>query len=176
MITPWKKTKEKLLNTGYRKILRRTFVLPNGQKYDFDIKKERPAVCIVALTKDKKVILTRQFRPGPEKILLELPGGSIDDKETPLKAAKRELLEETGFVGKFKFIGKTLDCAYSTLIRHNFIALDCRKVQEQKLDEREFAEVVLMPLAKFKKHLAKGQLTDVETGYLALDYLNGLHG
>ena len=138
---------------------------------DFDIKQEGPVVCILALTKDNNVILAKQFRPGPEKVLLELPGGAVDPGETPEQSAKREFLEETGYTGNFQFVGTSLDCAYSTMIRYNFVATDCYRKREQNLEDNEFAEVIEMPLADFRKHLRSGQLTDIETGYLGLDYL-----
>jgi|SRR3989339_325876 len=171
MIENWKKVKEEPFKAGFRKLIKKTFQLPNNKIVDFDIKQEGPAVCVLALTKDNNVILAKQFRPGPEKILLELPGGLIDQKESPENAAKREFLEETGYTGDFQLVGESLDCAYSTMIRYNFVATNCHKIQEQKLEDNEFTEVVEMSLEDFKKHLRSGQLTDVESGYMGLDYL-----
>ena len=174
MIEPWQKLGEQPLQLGYRQILRRTFRLPDGRVDDFEIKHEPQVVCILALTEEHQVILARQFRPGPEKILLELPGGCIEASESPQQAAERELLEETGFRGTLQFVGASLDDAYTTLVRHNFVATACWKQQEPQSGEGEFTEAVLMPLADFRQHLRGGQLTDIETGYLGLDYLGWL--
>lgn len=171
MITPWKKLKEEPFSAGWRKLVKKTFQMPDGKISDFDVKAENQAVCVLALTTDKQVILAKQFRPGPEQILLEMPGGVIDKNETAETAIKRELLEETGYTGNFEFVGKSLDCAYSTLVRYNFVATDCHKIQDQKLETNEFIEIVTMSLADFRKHLQSGELTDVESGYLGLDYL-----
>jgi ADP-ribose pyrophosphatase len=54
-----------------------------GKESDFYIKKEGPAASVLAITKDKKVILVKQYRPGPSEILLELPGGFVDPNEKP---------------------------------------------------------------------------------------------
>lgn len=167
----WEKIKEEPFRAGFRKLLKRTFKLPNGKMADFDIKKEGPAVCILALTVDNKVILEEQFRPGPEKVILEMPGGVIEEGEEPIEAARRELLEETGYTGDLKIIGKSFDCAYSTMIRYTVVAQNCKKVQEQKLDDLEFIKVIEISLEDFRKHLRTGELTDVECGYLALDFL-----
>jgi len=171
MIEPWQKLAEQNLQLGHRKVLRRTFRMPDGHVEDFDIKHEPHVVCILAITSDQQVILARQFRPGPEQILLELPGGGIETSETPQQAIERELLEETGYTGRVNYIGKSLDCAYTTLIRHNFIATDCVKVKEPETGTGEYTETVTMSLVDFREHLHRGQLTDIETGYLGLDYL-----
>ena len=171
MIETWQKLGELPLQLGYRKVLRRTFRMPDGRVDDFDIKLEPEVVCILAITEEQQVILARQFRPGPEQILLELPGGGIDPGETPQQAILRELLEETGYAGQVVYIGASLDCAYTTLVRHNFIATGCYKVQEPHSSAGEYTEAVTMPLVDFRQHLRRGQLTDIETGYLGLDYL-----
>jgi ADP-ribose pyrophosphatase len=150
----------------------RTFRLPSGQHADFDILQGRGTVAVLALTPEMQVVLAKQFRPGPELIMLELPGGAVDPGEEPEKAARRELLEETGYIGDFQFIGSRPISAYNEAIQYNFIALKCRKIQEVKPDELEIIEVVEMSLPEFRQHLRRGALSDVGTGYLGLDFLN----
>ena len=171
MIEPWIKLHETILETGHRKLLRRVFRMPDGEESVYDIKVEPQVVCILALTPEQQVILACQFRPGPEQILLELPGGCIEAGETPRQAAERELLEETGYRGTIQFVSTSLDDAYTTLVRLNFVATDCQKLQEPQTGAGEFTAVVSMPIADFRQHLRRGQLTDIETGYLGLDYL-----
>ena len=167
----WKKIQETPFKAGFRRMLTRQFRLPDGRVDEFTIKNEGQAVCVVALTQANDVILVRQYRPGPELVLLELPGGAVDADENPLEAARRELLEETGYNGEFEPVGMTLDCAYSNMQRHNFIAKTCVRVQDPQPDKNEFLETVIMPLSDFRLHLRNGQLTDVESGYLCLDSL-----
>lgn len=171
MLKKWPKIEESSAWDGYRKLIRRVFKMPDGTTSEFEIKKEGAVVCVLPLTKDNNVILIKQFRPGPEKILLELPGGCVDKGEKPAEAVQREMLEETGFTGDFKSVNASFQCAYSTRIKYNFVATNCRKIGEQQLSENEFGEVAEMTLDDFKKHLRSGQLTDVDTGYLGLDYL-----
>ncbi len=171
-IKSWKEISREIEWQKYsRKIEKVIYEMPNGEKSDFYLKKEGPAVGILALTKNKQVILTKQFRPGPNKILLELPGGYIDKNETPEKAGNRELLEETGYQGKAKLVTTAFDCAYSTMQRSCVVITDCELVSKQNLDENEFIEVVLLNMDEFKNLLRSGQNTDIEVGYLGLDYL-----
>jgi len=168
----WKRIDEKLVKDGWRKVISRRYLLPNGKEYDFEIKKEGVAVCVLPVTKEGKVVLAKQFRVGPEKVLLELPGGGMEKGETPEQAMARELLEETGYAGKMQLVQTILDDAYSTRIRYAFVATECVKVSEPQMDETEFVEAVEMTISEFRNHLRAGQLTDLETGYLGLDFLN----
>lgn len=167
----WQKHDERLIRDGFRKIVLKSFALPNGQKKNFEIKKEQDVVCVVPITKDTKIVLAKQFRPGPEKIFLELPGGGMETNESPKEAMERELLEETGYTGRVNFVCSIPVGGYSTGWRHVFVATECEKVGEQKLDDSEFVEVVEMALEDFRNHLRSGQLTDVQVGYLGLDFL-----
>jgi len=171
MSLEWKKLNEKPIKVGYRKLIRKHFRLPSGVENDFDIKDECKVVCILPITHDGKVILAKQFRPGPEKVLMELPGGGMETNETPLESAARELLGETGYQGKTKLVGTSLDCGYSNRIRYNFVATECKKVAEVKDDPNEPIEVVLISREEFRELLRSGEITDIETGYLGLDYL-----
>ncbi len=171
MIESWEKLKEKEWGSKYRRLLTRTFRLQGGKIDDYDVHIAHGTICVVPLTSDNKVILAKQFRPGPEKVLLELPGGGLEAGEEPIEGIERELLEETGYKGNIKLVGTCLEDGYSTMIRYVFVAIDCKKVQEQELDENEFIEVVEMPLEDFREHLRSGELSDVDVGYLGLDYL-----
>lgn len=168
----WKKVSEEPYKAGWRKMLHKTFILLNGRKAEYDLKDEGTTVNILALTPENKVILVNVFRPGPEKVLKELPAGFVNKDEEPLKAAKRELLEETGYSGDFELVGQTLDDGYSNCVRNCFVARNCKKVQEPQWEEDEECEIVEMDLKDFRNHLRSGQLTDIEIGYLALDHLN----
>ncbi|MGZ8695475.1 MAG: NUDIX hydrolase, partial [Gaiellaceae bacterium] len=98
-VRAWEKLSERLSYDGFRKILTRRFRLPDGREADFDIFSSPDTVAVLALTEADEVILVREFRPGPEQLLYELPGGIVEDGETPEEAARRELTEETGYEG-----------------------------------------------------------------------------
>ena len=147
------------------------FKLPDESEVDFYIKSEGVAVCILALTDMNEVILVRQFRPGPQKILDEMPGGSVESGEKPADAIRRELKEETGYEGEVEFVGTCLDDAYSTMVRHCFVAKICNLIAKPEQVVTETIEVILKSIPEFREQLRSGQLTDAEVGYLALDHL-----
>lgn len=64
-------------------------------------------VTVLAMTKAEEFLLVRQYRPAVETFCMELPSGHVDAGETPLEAARRELLEETGYTAqKFVELGR----------------------------------------------------------------------
>jgi ADP-ribose pyrophosphatase len=165
-------SRESVFSKYGRKIDKVIFKLPTGKEVDFYLTgKDGRVAAVFALTPDNKVILVKEFRPGPQKILLELPGGAVDKSETPIEAIKREFLEESGYTGDFEFVTESIIDAYSSAIRYHFVAKNCRKIQEPTDSDVEFTNVVLMDLEQFRKHLRSGQLSDIATAYYGLEYL-----
>src|SRR5258708_19399029 len=93
-IHPWQKRRETDVFSSFRRISRKTFVLPNGAEADFDIKQEPRAVCVLALTTRDTVLLVQQFRPGPDAILLEFPVGGVNPSEHPAQAPAHDRLPQ----------------------------------------------------------------------------------
>jgi ADP-ribose pyrophosphatase len=169
-VDEWRKIGEETVYRGYRTIVRRRFQLPGSAEADYEVLQNPHTVTVLAVTVAGEVVLARQFRPGPEVTLDELPGGVVDIGEQPLVAAGRELLEETGYEGRLRHAGSSPAGAYATHWRHAFAATDCRRVAPPRGDEP--IDVILMPLDDFRRHLRRGRLTDVGAAYQALDALN----
>jgi ADP-ribose pyrophosphatase len=167
----WRKLGERPRYSGWRTIVGRTYELPDGSVHEFDVKIEGPTAGVVALTPEREVVLVEEFRPGVEDYLLELPGGAVDEGESPAEAAERELLEETGYAGELVPAGSMVDCAYSTRVRHAFAVVNARKVQEPQPQPGEAPRVRLVSVEEFRRHLRTGRISDVGPAYFALDAL-----
>ena len=173
-IQPWTEVSRTQIFSKYGRSLDEViFKMPNGEQKDFVIKNEGPAACIVAITEDNEVVVTRQFRPGLQEILSELPGGYLDENglEDPVVGIEREFLEETGFKGDMEEVAVAYDDAYSTMRRHCFVAINCKQIQPPNLDDTEYVALDTMPLEQFRDLLRSGKMTDIEAGYLALDHV-----
>lgn len=118
--------------------------LPNGEIINRDLIKKKNAVAIVAFTDDHEIYLTKQPRVGRDELeAIEIPAGLIDENETPVEAAKRELMEETGCVVKKDLIqlGRYYaDPACASGVTYMFLALGAEKTQELQLDDDEYLE------------------------------------
>ncbi len=145
--------------------------MPDGREEHFHLKIEGTYAIVLALTTDNKVVLVKQFRPGKNAVLTELPGGGIKATQTPIEAAAAELIEETGYAGELEFVTEEWSDGYSDRRAFVFVARNCVKVAEPTFDLNEFLETTLMSVDEFRNHLRTGRLTDTASGYLGLDYL-----
>ena len=104
--------------------------------------------------------MIEQFRQGIEEIIMEIPGGIIDDDEDPETGARRELLEETGFSSdNFILIGKSLpNPALQENTVFHYLALDCEKTGDVSFDEHESVLTKIISLEEAENLIADGTI------------------
>ena len=149
----WKTKKTaQLIDTHWVKVRRDTVELPNGQTIeDFYAITINDAAAIVALDDAGNIILKREYRYCYGRELIEVPAGTFEEGETDgLSVAKRELLEETGYISEdWQYLGATVESsAKLTNFMHIYFANHCRKVSGQHLDATEELDVLLVPLGQ----------------------------
>lgn len=163
MIKKWKILDSKYRLKNKHCVVRKDTVrLPSGLVVDDYFVNERPDVAIILpITKNKEIVMVRQYKHGIRKILLELPAGTFDKtKETPEHAAKRELLEETGYKAKkLKKLGEWHEWpTKDNHTVHAFLAKNVEKIKEQNLDPTEQIEVTLAKLEDAIKMVVTGKI------------------
>lgn len=171
----WKQLSIKEIHLNrHRSMYKARYRSPSGWIGDFYMSAGPDIICALVLTPDKRAVLVRQFRMGPNEIVLDLPGGGVNRGETPRRAAAREVLEETGYRGKVKFLVTSWDEAWARKRRHHFLITDAVRIAEPKNDPTEITEPVLLTIPQLRKQLRLGKIYDTQTAFLALDYLKWL--
>lgn len=151
-------------------------LLPNGKIVQKLIHEYSPWATVLAITKQKEVVLVRQYRHGVQEIILEFPGGVIDDGEDPLDAAKRELVEESGYSGgEWIQVGAPSPNPDNHTNRiYSFVAQNVELTAELHFDADEEIEVVLKPIADVIQMAYNGELLQamqISALFLALPHL-----
>lgn len=162
------------IKIGWRRLVRKVFIDPDGTKQEYYTKdlSSRVSVAVIALTKDNKVVVAEQFRPGPELVMQEIPGGGAEEGEDLQAAVTRELHEETGYtVGTIEPLGKVYKDAYTNPSSNYFLARGCAKDSEQHTDDGEFITVKEISIEELFDNARNARMTDSEGVFLAYEIL-----
>jgi ADP-ribose diphosphatase len=137
---------------------------PRRGERDFYVLEAPGWVNIIPLTRERQVVLVRQYRHGVSAFTLEIPGGMMDPGDaSPAEAARREMREECGYDSEVVIaLGRVHpNPAIQPNFCYSFFARNVRKVAlpHPNLDGSEETEVVKVPLASIKDLIASGKIT-----------------
>ena len=129
---------------------------------DFFVIENPDWINVIAITDEGLFVIEEQYRHGLGIIEYELCAGMIDEDETPLEAAQRELREETGYAGgEWRlFMRSSPNPSSMNNINYTFLAIGVKKLFQQELDEREFINVTLMTKEDVKSLLCDDKIME----------------
>ncbi len=141
-------------------------IAKNNKVYKKSYVEHQGAVAIIAITSEHEIVLTKQRRYPLDLETIEIPAGKIENNESSIEAAKRELLEETGYIaneieliGSFYttpgFSNQLLDIYWAT----NITKLENKEVYGVDIDEE--IEVIQCKITEFKTM----KISDFKTAY-----------
>lgn len=166
-----------LLQGHFLHAFRDTVRLPNGREATREYVVHPGAVMVIPLLDDGRVVLERQFRYPVQQVMIEFPAGKLDPGEEPLRCARRELLEETGYTAREWARAGVLHpvISYSTELIEIWFARGLQAGTRQ-LDDEEFLEVFTATPQELMDWCRQGQVTDAKTLTGALWLQNVLAG
>lgn len=137
--------------------------MPSGMEIpDFYVEELSDWVNVIAITKGGEFLVEEQYRHGIGRICFELCAGIVEKGESPIEAAKRELLEETGYTSEEWtaygcYAPNTSGCNNCC---YTFIASNLKKVAEPKLDQTEEIKLHLLKEEEIKELMLDGRMTE----------------
>ena len=131
------------------------------KEHDFYILESNDWINVIPLTPQNEVVMIYQYRHGIRDNTLEIPGGILEEGDSPEAAAQRELYEETGYKEtEMLLLGSVYaNPAFLNNRCFTYIAKDVSLVGEQELDDKEDIEVVLKPLSDIPRLIREGKIT-----------------
>jgi 8-oxo-dGTP pyrophosphatase MutT (NUDIX family) len=159
---PWiKGKKEHIYDAHIFDVCTQEYKSPNSNANGkFTVIESTDWINILPITKDDEVVLIRQFRFGTNRFELEFPGGMVDPNEDPLKAAARELTEETGAANfSIEHIGSSKpNPAFLNNTCHHYLAKGVELTKLQNLDANEEIEVLKVPFHLIDSMIQSGEI------------------
>lgn len=155
---------------AFLKVTQDQVELSDGSKSVREYIKHPGAALIVPVLADGRYVMLRQYRHPLNKIFIEFPAGKIDQGESSLQTAQRELLEETGYqANKFDFLTTIHPCiGYSDEKIDLYLATGLEEKSEAKPEHGELLETLILSQSELGQLISSGQLSDVKTLIAAL--------
>lgn len=174
----WKTLKsEYLFHRPWLTARRDTCEMPDGRINNEYYVLEYPTwVHVVAVTKEGRMVIIRQYRHGLGRTCYEIVAGCAEEGEDPLEAAKRELREETGYTGGEWHEAMTFSCNASMMnnITHSYVAVGVELTDTQHLDATEDIEVYTFTPDEVKDMLLRGEFMQASMLAALYKYFSGM--
>ena len=145
-------------------LVKENYTLDNGVTSEMDFVQHPGAAAMVPMLNQTEVILIKQYRHAIREFIWEIPAGTLDPLESPINCAKRELVEEIGYLAHdWHQLGTITPLpGYSNERIHIFLASDL-KPAEQHLDEDEMINVKVVKFDEALKMILAGEISDGKT-------------
>ena len=157
---------QKVFDSKWLSLESRSYKLPSGIVKDDYLHLNRPDyVLVVALNEQNELLVERQYRRGVDDFVYELPAGWIEKGESPIEAARREIVEETGIHAQgdmhYEIYPQPGFCSMKAYV----CILTASGAGKPKLDDDEDISAEWLPLDEVRKMVREGKIKDM--GFLS---------
>ena len=168
---------ERIYDSPWCSLRRDMVTLPSGNLQEYHVIEIGPAVTVVPVLPDGRVLLIGQYRYPHGKTHWELPAGRLEDGEEPDAAARRELLEETGYAPS-KLLALPGFYPTNGISAHHasaYVATDCTRIQNPDREEAEQIIEGIFTRDEIEAMLDAGLIQDAFAALPLLYWLRGTH-
>lgn len=150
-----------LLKTRWLTVRRDHVRMPSGvEMEDYYVLEYPDWINVIAISEDGKFIIEEQYRHGTQSIDYEICAGTLEKGEDPLKAAQRELLEETGYAGGdwVLYCESAPNPAAMTNMNHTYLATNVKYTGARHLEKTEDIKIHLLNYNELKQIIKGGKI------------------
>ncbi len=171
MVSPPKVLSSQRVYDGFLKIRRDELEWPNGHRMPYEVMEVPDVVIVLPILADGRVVMLKQYRHPVGEVLHELPAGLVDASERPQDAARRELMEETGYLAKsLRHLGSYAPIGgISTMWFHIFLATELEDGTAAP-EPGEDLELVLVPYPEILRGVQTGAYPTLSVNFAVLYY------
>jgi len=159
-INPWKILSSRIVHQSpWLTLYEDDVIRPNGKEGKYTYAQSPPFVLVIGYD-NERFIMIRQYRYPLKREMIEFPGGSIDEGEQPLEAAKREFEEETGLeADKWTRLG----VIHNPNLAIVFLAEQLTETGKEQMSEDGIANVIRLAWPDIDQLVSRGEFTDSKT-------------
>lgn len=165
---PYDVTASEVHQIGRIKVIKDTLLI-DGDEHPYTYIQQPPSVCTLAVY-EGGVVLIEQYRHAIDQWMMELPCGGIDQGETAESAARRELLEETGYTaGEMVHIGRYYTNQGVSCATCNLFFTRCTQTGKPHREKTEFIKIKRVPYGEMEAMVETNQFQFL-VGLIAWNY------
>lgn len=173
-----KKGEQRLLCQGkYISFNKVNMQFPDGATAEWDLIHHNGAAAMIAKRPDGKILMIHQYRPGEDRVILEIPAGGINPGEDPMTAAIREMQEETGAV--CENVSLLITVMPSPAYNDEKVTVYCGNITsftETNPDENEYVSAEAFTIEELVNLIMSGEIRDSKTIAAVFAYREVLRG